>query len=68
VTNLMQVVHTGPDNYAQSITRYKSERIAYDLYWNDCNYGGAHYTDNHNIHRTHDSVVGRTRMNAESEA
>jgi len=54
-------------NYAQTITLYESERIAYDLYWNDCHRGGARYTDNRNIHRTHHTVVGRTTRNAESK-
>ena len=55
-------------NYAQTITRYESKRIAYDLYWNDCHRGGARYTDNRNIHRTHHTVVGSTTRNAESES
>ena len=54
-------------NYAQTITRSESEKIAYDLYWNDCHRGGGHYTDNRNIHWTHHTVVGRTTRNAESE-
>jgi len=54
-------------NYAQTITRYENERIAYDVYWNDRHRGGARYTDNGNIHRTHHTLVGRTRRNAESD-
>jgi len=55
------------NNYAQTITRYESKRIAYDLYWNDSHRGGAHYTDNRIIHRTHHTVGGRTTRKAESE-